>query len=143
VVRRPASCEKSSAKVVNRLIFWHNRRFSTLGKWLAPKCFRSSGCTRVGYRQTRGITMKEGIHPDYREVLFVDMSIDFKFVTRSTIHTRETGEFEGKTYPLAKIEVSSESHPFYTGQQKIMDTAGRVEKFNKKFGTRATGKAAK
>ena len=77
--------------------------------------------------------MKEGIHPNYREVLFVDMSNDFKFVTRSTIQTRETGEFEGKTYPLAKIEVSSESHPFYTGQQKIMDTAGRVEKFNKKF----------
>ena len=86
--------------------------------------------------------MKEGIHPDYREVLFIDMSIDFKFVTRSTIQTRETAEFNGKTYPLAKIEVSSESHPFYTGQQQIMDTAGRVEKFNKKFGSRATGKAA-
>jgi large subunit ribosomal protein L31 len=77
--------------------------------------------------------MKEGIHPNYREVLFVDMSNDFKFITRSTINTRETAEFEGKTYPLAKIEVSSESHPFYTGNQKIMDTAGRVEKFNKKF----------
>ena len=77
--------------------------------------------------------MKEGIHPNYREVLFIDVSNDFKFVTRSTIQTRETAEFEGKTYPLAKIEVSSESHPFYTGQQKIMDTAGRVEKFNKKF----------
>ena len=77
--------------------------------------------------------MKEGIHPNYREVLFVDMSNDFRFITRSTINTRETAEFEGKTYPLAKIEVSSESHPFYTGQQKIMDTAGRVEKFNKKF----------
>ena len=87
--------------------------------------------------------MKEGIHPNYREVLFVDMSNDFKFVTRSTIQTRETGTFEGKEYPLAKIEVSSESHPFYTGQQKIMDTAGRVEKFNKKFGARASGKAAK
>ena len=59
------------------------------------------------------------------------MSNDFKFVTRSTINTRETAEFEGKTYPLAKIEVSSESHPFYTGQQKIMDTAGRVEKFQR------------
>jgi large subunit ribosomal protein L31 len=66
-------------------------------------------------------------------VLFVDISNDFKFITRSTINTRETAEFEGKTYPLAKIEVSSESHPFYTGNQKIMDTAGRVEKFNKKF----------
>ena len=56
--------------------------------------------------------MKEGIHPNYREVLFVDMSNDFRFVTRSTIQTRETAEFNGQTYPLAKIEVSSESHPF-------------------------------
>jgi large subunit ribosomal protein L31 len=86
--------------------------------------------------------MKEGIHPNYREVVFQDMSNGFTFVTRSTIQTRETIEHNGKTYPLAKIEVSSESHPFYTGQQKIMDTAGRVEKFNKKFGSRATGKAA-
>jgi large subunit ribosomal protein L31 len=99
--------------------------------------------SRVGYRQIKGKTMKEGIHPNYREVLFIDMSNDFKFVTRSTIQTRETAEFNGKTYPLAKIEVSSESHPFYTGQQKIMDTAGRVEKFNKKFGARASGKAVK
>jgi large subunit ribosomal protein L31 len=128
---------------VKRLIFWHNRRFSTTGKWLAPRCSpRISGRTRVGYRQIKGKIMKEGIHPNYREVLFIDMSNDFKFVTRSTIQTRETAEFNGQTYPLAKIEVSSESHPFYTGQQKIMDTAGRVEKFNKKFGSRATGKAA-
>jgi large subunit ribosomal protein L31 len=91
---------------------------------------RPNGLATYRYQ---GNTMKEGIHPNYREVLFVDMSNDFKFVTRSTINTRETAEFEGKTYPLAKIEVSSESHPFYTGNQKIMDTAGRVEKFNKKF----------
>lgn len=87
--------------------------------------------------------MKEGIHPDYREVVFQDVSNGFTFVTRSTIQTREKIDFEGKSYPLAKIEVSSESHPFYTGQQKIIDTAGRVEKFNKKFGARAAGKAAK
>jgi large subunit ribosomal protein L31 len=79
--------------------------------------------------------MKEGIHPDYREVLFHDVSNDFKFITRSTIGTRETGEFEGKEYPLVKIEVSSESHPFYTGKHKIVDTAGRVEKFRQKFGS--------
>jgi len=84
--------------------------------------------------------MKDGIHPNYREVLFVDVSMDFKFVTRSTIQTRETAEFNGKEYPLAKIEISSESHPFYTGQQKIMDTAGRIDKFRKKFGSRADGK---
>ncbi len=85
--------------------------------------------------------MKENTHPDYREVVFQDVSNGFKFVTRSTIQTRETIDFEGKTYPLAKIEVSSESHPFYTGQQKIVDTAGRVEKFKNKFGARAGGKA--
>ncbi|RQO33942.1 type B 50S ribosomal protein L31 [Herminiimonas sp. KBW02] len=79
--------------------------------------------------------MKEGIHPEYREVVFQDMSNDFKFITRSTIQTRETIEFEGATYPLIKIEVSSESHPFYTGKHKIVDTAGRVDKFRKKFGS--------
>ncbi len=79
--------------------------------------------------------MKPEIHPEYREVLFHDISNDFKFVTRSTIQTRDTIEFEGQKYPLVKIEVSSESHPFYTGQHKIVDTAGRVEKFRQKFGT--------
>ena len=79
--------------------------------------------------------MKEGIHPNYREVVFQDMSSDFKFITRSTIQTKEMITLDGKEYPLAKIEVSSESHPFYTGQQKVLDTAGRVEKFRQKFGS--------
>jgi large subunit ribosomal protein L31 len=78
--------------------------------------------------------MREGIHPNYRDVVFQDMSNDFKFITRSTVQTREKIEFEGKEYPLVKIEVSSESHPFYTGKHKIVDTAGRVEKFRQKFG---------
>jgi large subunit ribosomal protein L31 len=82
--------------------------------------------------------MKEGAHPEYREVLFHDLSCDFKFVTRSTVQTRETGTFEGKEYPLVKIEVSSESHPFYTGKHKIVDTAGRVEKFRQKYGSRGS-----
>ncbi len=82
--------------------------------------------------------MKAGIHPDYREVVFHDLSCDFKFITRSTVQTREKIEFEGKSYPLVKIEVSSESHPFYTGKHKIVDTAGRVEKFRQKFGTRGS-----
>ncbi len=87
--------------------------------------------------------MKENTHPNYREVVFQDMSSDFSFVTRSTIQTKEIIVWkDGKEYPLAKIEVSSESHPFYTGTQKIMDTAGRVEKFRQKFGSKA-GKAAK
>ena len=78
--------------------------------------------------------MKAGIHPDYREVVFHDLSCDFKFVTRSTVQTRDTIEMDSKTYPLVKIEVSAESHPFYTGKHKIVDTAGRVEKFRQKFG---------
>ena len=78
--------------------------------------------------------MKNDIHPNYRDVLFHDVSSDFKFVTRSTLNTREKMEFEGKEYPLVKIEVSSESHPFFTGKHKIVDTAGRVEKFRQKFG---------
>ena len=85
--------------------------------------------------------MKEGIHPDYREVVFVDLSNDFKFITRSTIQTRETIQFEGKEYPLIKLEVTSESHPFYTGKHKVIDTTGRIDKFRQKFGNR-TGKAA-
>ncbi|MCS6765655.1 MAG: type B 50S ribosomal protein L31 [Candidatus Protistobacter heckmanni] len=85
--------------------------------------------------------MKQDIHPDYREVVFVDVSNGFQFNTRSTIQTRETITVDGQEYPLAKIEVSSESHPFYIGTQKIMDTAGRVEKFRQKFGSK-TGKVA-
>ena len=85
--------------------------------------------------------MKQGIHPDYREVVFVDLSNDFTFVTRSTIQTREKITWkDGKEYPLVKLEVTSESHPFYTGKQKVLDTAGRIDKFRQKFGNR-TGKA--
>ena len=86
--------------------------------------------------------MKPSIHPEYREVVIHDMSIDFKFITRSTVNSRETIEFEGATYPLVKLETSSESHPFYTGTQKIIDTAGRVEKFRNKYGSRTPAKAA-
>ncbi|MDB5798630.1 MAG: type ribosomal protein [Paucimonas sp.] len=82
--------------------------------------------------------MREGIHPTYRDVVFQDMSNDFKFITRSTIQTKEKIEFEGKEYPLIKLEVSAESHPFYTGKNKIVDTAGQVDKFRKKFGTRGS-----
>ncbi len=85
--------------------------------------------------------MKKDIHPAYRDVAFVDLSNDFKFITRSTINAREKITIDGKEYPLVKIEVSSESHPFYTGKHKIVDTAGRVEKFRQKFGNRS-GKAA-
>lgn len=86
--------------------------------------------------------MKEGIHPEYREVVFQDMSNDHKFITRSTIQTKDKINFQGKEYPLVKIEVSAESHPFYTGQHKIVDTAGRVEKFRQKFGSRGSKTSA-
>ncbi len=79
--------------------------------------------------------MKDGIHPDYREVVFQDIGADFSFLTRSTIATKDTIKWtDGKEYPLVKIEVSSKSHPFYTGKQMILDTAGRVDKFRKKYG---------
>ena len=79
--------------------------------------------------------MKKNIHPDYREVVFQDISTDFTFLTRSTISTKDTIQWsDGKTYPLVKVEVSSQSHPFYTGKQKIVDTAGRVDRFRRKYG---------
>ena len=78
--------------------------------------------------------MKKGIHPEYRPVVFHDVSCDFSILTRSTIKTSETIQWtDGKTYPLVKLEISSGSHPFFTGKQKLLDTAGRVEKFNKKY----------
>jgi large subunit ribosomal protein L31 len=88
----------------------------------------------IGYPPDSEIEMKEGIHPEYRDVVVHDLSCDFKFITRSTMSSRETINFEGKDYPLLKVEVSSESHPFYTCKHKIVDTAGRVEKFRQKFG---------
>ena len=80
--------------------------------------------------------MKDGIHPTYREVVFKDISTNYAFVTKSTINTKDTIEFEGKEYPLVKLEISSDSHPFYTGKQKLVDTAGRVDKFYKRYGDR-------
>lgn len=78
--------------------------------------------------------MKKDIHPDYREVVFLDTSSEAKFKTRSTIQTDETIKMEdGNEYPLVKIEVSSASHPFYTGKKLFVDTAGRVEKFNRRY----------
>ncbi len=78
--------------------------------------------------------MRKDIHPRYREVVFQDTSSDFKFITRSTMTSRETITMEdGKTYPVIKVEVSSASHPFYTGKNIFVDTAGRVEKFQKRY----------
>jgi large subunit ribosomal protein L31 len=81
--------------------------------------------------------MKADIHPQYRPVVFMDMSSGTSFVTRSSISTNETTRWEdGNTYPLAKVEISSASHPFFTGTMKIVDTAGRVERFERRYGSR-------
>ncbi|BDD06056.1 type B 50S ribosomal protein L31 [Aureibacter tunicatorum] len=78
--------------------------------------------------------MKKDIHPEYNRVVFHDLSSDFKFLTRSTATSKDTIEWEdGNTYPVIKLEVSSASHPFYTGKKGMVRTAGRVERFNKKY----------
>ena len=78
--------------------------------------------------------MKADIHPKYREVVFQDLSSDFAFLTRSTATSNETIQWEdGNEYPLVKVEVTADSHPFYTGKKIFVDTAGRVEKFNKRY----------
>ncbi|MGN6512633.1 MAG: type B 50S ribosomal protein L31 [Lysobacteraceae bacterium] len=78
--------------------------------------------------------MKADIHPEYREVVFQDVTSDFKFLTRSTLSSKETTKWtDGNEYPLIKVEISSASHPFYTGQNKIVDTSGRVDKFRKRY----------
>ena len=78
--------------------------------------------------------MRKDIHPQYKDVVFQDTSSDFKFLTKSTMGSNETIVWEdGNTYPVIKVEVSSASHPFYTGQKLFVDTAGRVEKFNKRY----------
>jgi len=78
--------------------------------------------------------MKAGIHPDYREVVFQDVTSGFSFLTRSTVSAKETIAWEdGNEYPLIKLDISSESHPFYTGKQNLNTAAGQVDKFNKRF----------
>lgn len=80
--------------------------------------------------------MKKETHPEYRPVVIKDTSCDFAILTRSAGKTRFTTTWEdGKEYPLLKVEISSASHPFYTGQKKLLDTEGRIEKFRKKYNT--------
>ncbi|HET6603476.1 MAG TPA: type B 50S ribosomal protein L31 [Xanthomonadaceae bacterium] len=79
--------------------------------------------------------MKADIHPEYRPVVFQDVSSDFSFLTRSTLSSKETVKWEdGNEYPLIKVEISSASHPFYTGKHKILDSSGRVDKFRRRYG---------
>ncbi len=80
--------------------------------------------------------MRNGIHPDYRTVVFRDSATGATFRTRSTVATNQTVELDGETLPLVVVETSSSSHPFWTGDQRVIDTAGRVEKFRQRYGTR-------
>jgi len=78
--------------------------------------------------------MKKDIHPDnYRLTIFRDISCDKEWLTYSCADTRDKAEYDGKEYPLVKLEISNESHPFFTGKMKFVDTAGRIDKFNKRF----------
>ena len=84
--------------------------------------------------------MKQGIHPNYRPVVFRDLSEGANFVIRSTVQTDDTITLDdGVEYPLVKVEISSASHPFFTGTMKIVDTAGRVERFERRYGKRRKG----
>ncbi|MBB4856464.1 50S ribosomal protein L31 [Mycobacteroides saopaulense] len=80
--------------------------------------------------------MKPGIHPDYHHVVFQDATTGKMFLTRSTATSARTVEFEGQEYPLITAEVTADSHPFWTGDRRIVDTAGQVEKFRRRYGTR-------
>jgi len=83
--------------------------------------------------------MKPDIHPNYRPVVFKDNSADFAILTRSTVETKETITWtDGKEYPLVRVDISSQSHPFYTGKSKLVDTAGRVDKFMSRYKDRVS-----
>ena len=77
--------------------------------------------------------MKTEIHPDYQPIVFRDLASGETYLTRSTVTSSKTIELDGETYPVIDVEISSASHPFYTGKQRIMDSAGRVERFNARF----------
>lgn len=79
--------------------------------------------------------MKKDIHPsEYRKVVFRDLSTGTEFLAKSTVRSKENVTFEGAEYPLVKLEISRHSHPFFTGKEQLVDTAGRIDKFNRKFG---------
>ena len=79
--------------------------------------------------------MKKDIHPNYRPVVFMDAAANFSFLTRSCVHTNETIKWQdGKEYPLVRLDISSASHPFFTGKMKLVDSTGQIERFRKRFG---------
>ncbi|MFP4483645.1 MAG: type B 50S ribosomal protein L31 [Spirochaetaceae bacterium] len=82
--------------------------------------------------------MRDGIHPNYRPVVFRDTASGTLFLARSTVETKETVKYEdGNEYPVFDVEISSASHPFFTGKQKLVDTAGRVERFKRKYNNKS------
>ena len=111
------------------------KRNESLRSKLLNACSRLKERRDIAFTHHFEVSMKKDIHPNYRPVVFKDESADFAFLTRSTVETKETIVWEdGKEYPLYKMEISSASHPFFTGQQRILDTEGRVERFRKKYG---------
>lgn len=82
--------------------------------------------------------MKQGIHPDYHPVVFIDAGSDYEFTTRSTLKSDETKEIDGVEHQVVRLEISSASHPFFTGKQRFVDSAGRIEKFQRKYGQQVT-----
>jgi large subunit ribosomal protein L31 len=104
--------------------------------FLHPKISREISITisKANLNFLKNCIMKNGIHPEnYRLVVFKDMSNDEVFLCKSTAETKDSIEYEGQEYPLIKMEISSTSHPFYTGKTKLVDTAGRVDKFMNKY----------
>jgi large subunit ribosomal protein L31 len=88
--------------------------------------------------------VKKGIHPEnYRPVVFRDDSADVNYIIRSTVRTNKTITIDGQEYPLVMLDISAASHPFFTGKQKFVDTAGRVDRFNRRYGKKTTGAADK
>lgn len=81
--------------------------------------------------------MKDGIHPEYRPVAFKDGAADHIFIIRSTVKTKESIKIDGEDFPLVQLDTSSLSHPYYTGKQKVVDTGGRVGKFNSRYGKKS------
>lgn len=121
---------------------WHNAHFSSWHVDSMPvvrptQCRHIRKAVRATDKRKGNLEMKKDIHPEYREVAFVDLSINKTFIIRSSAPTKETIEIDGVTYPLFKLDTSSASHPFYTGAQTRIVEAGRVEKFRAKFAAKA------
>jgi large subunit ribosomal protein L31 len=125
---------KQRVMVAQHVLFYQPYRYSHPGQVRAMKNPDRKGIDAWLLTNSKGFPMKDGIHPNYREVCFQDLSNGWTFVTRSCAPTRENITIDGRELPLIKLETTSETHPFYTGTQKSIDNlGGRVEKFRNKF----------